>query len=101
MRARIAVGALGTWTVAGLASLNLIGYPTEGLGLGLAGLSVLAWTITVVLAIATLARTEWRVGGPERARSAVVAAAGALAVIGAGTFLVAAWVGFQHANIGG
>jgi len=100
VRARIAAAALATWIIAGLASLNLLAYPTEGLGLVLGGLSLLAWAVTVVLAMATLARTNWHISGAERTRSAVVTAAGGLAVAGAAVFLVAAWVSFQHANLG-
>ena len=100
VRARVAAVALATWIIAGLASLNLLAYPTEDLGLVLGVLSLLAWAATVVLARATLTRTNWHISGPERTRSAVATAGGGLAVAGPAVFLVAAWVSLQHANLG-
>ena len=101
MRARLAGVTCATWLAAGQASSRLLEYPTTLLGLALLLLSALAWLATLIVAVATLARTDWSAGGRERSRSAVVAAAGAVAVAGAALLMVAEWVGLHHTGIGG
>ena len=101
LRARLAAATWTTWLAAGQASSRLLEYPTTLLGLALLLLSALAWVATLIVAVATLARTDWSAGRRERSRSAVVAAAGAVALAGAAVLVVAEWIGLNHTGIGG